>query len=415
MAKELHRVVVTGMSAIVPLGNNLDQYWDGLVNGRSGIGPITKFDATGFASTIAGEVKDFDPGEYISPKETRKMDLSAQYAVVAGQDAVKHAGLEITDDNADRIGVIIGTGVGGIKSFEDQHTILVDKGPRRLSPFMIPLIIVDMPAGQLSMAIGAKGPNYATVSACASAAHAIGNSMTHIMLGQADVMITGGTDAAICPMGIGGFCAARALSTRNDDPEHASRPFDVDRDGFVGGEGCATLVLESLEHAQARGANILAELVGYGFSADAYHLTAPSKNGEGMTRSMKAALELAEMDPSDVDYVNAHGTSTRPGDPAESAAIRTAFGGHADNLAVTSTKSMIGHLLGAAGAAEMVATILTIQNGIIPPTANLENPDPACDLDYVPRVAREKTVNVALSNSFGFGGHNASLIVRAWK
>jgi 3-oxoacyl-[acyl-carrier-protein] synthase II len=408
------RVVMTGFGAVTPLGNSLVEYWDGVRSGRSGAGPITYFDSSDYTTQIAAEVKDFDPTVRLDRKEARRMDPFCQFGTYAALEALENSGLEINDDNAERIGVIIGSGIGGLNTIENQHRVLQKGGPRRVSPFMIPMLIADMASGLTSIITGAKGPNYATVSACASSAHAIGDSLQLIRTGKADAMITGGAESSITPLGMAGFCSARAMSTRNDEPERASRPFDVNRDGFVSGEGSGILILEELERAKARGATIYGEVLGFGYSADAYHLTAPPENGEGMMRSMTAALDDAAIDPTNIDYINAHGTSTEVGDVAESAAIKGVFGDHAHTLAVSSTKSMTGHLLGAAGAVESIATAMGMHEGVLPPTINLEDQDPRCDLDYIPNETREKQAKFALSNSFGFGGHNASLVLGAF-
>ena len=409
------RVVITGMGALTPLGNSVREYWENLIAGVSGVGPITKFPTDGYTTTIAAELKGFDPTSRISPKDARRMDPFTQYAVVAAHEAIEDAGLAITPENADRTGVIIGSGIGGILTLEQQHKVLLERGAGRVNPFLIPMLIADMGSGMVSIVVGAKGPNYATVSACASGAHALGDATMLIRRGKADVMLAGGAEAAITPLSIAGFCAARALSTRNDEPTRASRPFDKDRDGFVSGEGAGVLVLEALEHAEARGARIYGELLGFGYSADAYHVTAPPDGGEGMARAMRAALDDAGIEPDKVGYINAHGTATIVGDVAETAAIKAVFGEHAHHVAISSTKSMTGHLLGAAGAIEMIAAVLALYRGRLPPTINLDEPDPACDLDYVPHTSRPTTATVALSNSFGFGGHNASLVVRTWR
>ena len=403
------------MDVLTPLGNTCADLWDGLTSGRSGIGPITKFDTEEYTSKIAGEVRGFNASERVPAKDARRMDPVTQYATHVCLGAVEDSGLEVNDDNAGRIGVVIGTGIGGIHTLETQYGTLLQKGPKRLSPFTIPMLIGDMTAGMASIFIGAKGPNYTTTSACASGAHALGAAIAHIRYGEADVMIAGGSEATVCPFGVGSFCSARALSTRNDDPEHASRPFDKDRDGFVIAEGCGILILEELEHAKARGAKIYGEFLGYGYSGDAYHMTAPSEDGEGMARSMSAALENAGVAPTDIEYVNTHGTSTLAGDVAETAGVKRVFGDHAYKLAVTSTKSMTGHLLGAAGAVEAIATLLSMKNSLLPPTMNLDNPETGCDLDYVPHTARETSIRVAISNSFGFGGHNATLVLKKWE
>ncbi|MBD03739.1 MAG: beta-ketoacyl-ACP synthase II [Candidatus Latescibacterota bacterium] len=404
------RVVVTGMGALAPNGNDLSSFWDAILNGRSGIGQITRFDASDFRVQIAGELKDFDPEPALDRKEARRNDPFVHYGVHVAQQAFDDSGLQISDEDAERFGVIFGSGIGGIGTLEDQNAVLREKGPGKVSPFLVPMMICDMSAGMISIKLGAKGPNYTTVSACASAAHAIGEAARKIQYGDADVMVTGGTEAAVTPVSVGGFAAARALAVRNDEPELASRPFDSDRNGFVLGEGAGALVLEEYEHARARGAQIYAEFRGLGFTADAYHITDMAPEGEGGQRAMRLALKDAELDPTDVDYINAHGTSTLVGDTQETAAIKGVFADHARSLAVSSTKSMTGHLLGAAGAIETIACIMAVKHGVLPPTINLDNPDPACDLDYVPKTAREGNVDVALNNSFGFGGHNAALI-----
>ena len=404
------RVVVTGMGALAPNGNDLSSFWDAILNGRSGIGQITRFDASEFRVKIAGELKDFDPEPALDRKEARRNDPFVHYGVHVAQQAFDDSGLQISDEDAERFGVIFGSGIGGIGTLEDQNAVLREKGPGKVSPFLVPMMICDMSAGMISIKLGAKGPNYTTVSACASAAHAIGEAARKIQYGDADVMVTGGTEAAVTPVSVGGFAAARALAVRNDEPELASRPFDSDRNGFVLGEGAGALVLEEYEHARARGAQIYAEFRGLGFTADAYHITDMAPEGEGGQRAMRLALKDAELDSTDVDYINAHGTSTLVGDTQETAAIKGVFADHARSLAVSSTKSMTGHLLGAAGAIETIACIMAVKHGVLPPTINLDNPDPACDLDYVPKTAREGNVDVALNNSFGFGGHNAALI-----
>ena len=404
------RVVVTGMGALAPNGNDLSSFWDAILNGRSGIGQITRFDASDFRVQIAGELKDFDPEPALDRKEARRNDPFVHYGVHVAQQAFDDSGLQISDEDAERFGVIFGSGIGGIGTLEDQNAVLREKGPGKVSPFLVPMMICDMSAGMISIKLGAKGPNYTTVSACASAAHAIGEAARKIQYSDADVMVTGGTEAAVTPVSVGGFAAARALAVRNDEPELASRPFDSDRNGFVLGEGAGALVLEEYEHARARGAQIYAEFRGLGFTADAYHITDMAPEGEGGQRAMRLALKDAELDPTDVDYINAHGTSTLVGDTQETAAIKGVFADHARSLAVSSTKSMTGHLLGAAGAIETIACIMAVKHGVLPPTINLDNPDPACDLDYVPKTAREGNVDVALNNSFGFGGHNAALI-----
>ena len=407
------RVVVTGMGVITPNGQDLPTFWDNLSNGRSGIGAITQFDAAAFDCRIAGEVRDFEPLKWFKgPKDARRADRFSQVAVAAAKLAIADAGLTHIAD-AERCGVMVGSGIGGLKTLEEQHTNLVTKGPGRISPFMIPMMISNMASGMISIEFGWKGPNLATVSACSTACHAIGEAWRMILEDDADVFLAGGSEAAICALGIGGFAAMRALSTRNDAPEKASRPFDVDRDGFVMGEGAGVVVIEELEHARKRGAQIYGEIIGYGLTADAYHMSAPPPDGNGAVRCMAMALRKAGLNTSDVDYINAHGTSTPVGDVCETNAIKTLFGDYAKNgLLVSSTKSMTGHLLGAAGAVETIVCALAIKHGVIPPTINLDRPDPACDLDYVPHTAREKKVRVALNNSFGFGGHNATLVVR---
>lgn len=408
------RVVVTGMGVVTSLGSDLPTFWNNLLNGKSGISLIEAFDTTEYTTKIAAEIKDFDPSAYIDKKESRKMDRFVQFGVAASKLAIEDAKLVI-GENADpeRVGVVVGSGIGGLGTWEDQHTVLLEKGPRRVSPFFIPMMIANMASGQVSMVTGAKGPNSAAVSACATGTHSIGDSYKMILRGDADVMICGGAEATIRPIGMAGFCAMRAMSTRNDEPEKASRPFDVDRDGFVMGEGAGVLVLESLEHALQRGASIYAEIIGYGMSGDAHHMTDPDP--DGAARCMKKALNDAGIAPGEVQYINAHGTSTGIGDKSETSAIKKAFGDHAYKLAVSSTKSMTGHLLGAAGGVEAVILGLTLQNGIIPPTVNLDNQDPELDLDYVPNKPREVDVQVGLSNSFGFGGHNATIIMRKYE
>jgi 3-oxoacyl-[acyl-carrier-protein] synthase II len=408
------RVVVTGMGVVTSLGSDLSTFWNNILNGKSGISLIEAFNTTEYTTKIAAEIKDFDPGIYVDKKESRKMDRFVQFGVAASKLAIEDAKLVI-GENADpeRVGVVVGSGIGGLGTWEDQHTILMEKGPRRISPFFIPMMIANMASGQVSMTTGAKGPNSAAVSACATGTHSIGDSYKMIQRGDADVMICGGAEATIRPIGMAGFCAMRAMSTRNDEPEKASRPFDIDRDGFVMGEGAGVLILESLEHALNRGARIYAEVIGYGMSGDAHHMTDPDP--DGAARCMRKAIKDAGIEPEDIQYINAHGTSTGIGDKSETTAIKNAFGDHAYKLAVSSTKSMTGHLLGAAGGVEAVILGLTLQNGIIPPTANLDNQDPELDLDYVPNKPREADVRVALSNSFGFGGHNATIIMRKYE
>ncbi len=404
------RVVVTGMGALAPNGNDLESFWAALLAGRSGIGPITRFDTSRHEVKIAGEVKDFDPEAALDRKEVRRNDPFTHYAVYVATQAFAHAGLDMAKTDPERVGVIFGSGIGGIQTHEAQHTVLMEKGPDRVSPFYVPMMISDMAPGMISMKLGAKGPNYATVSACASAAHAIGEAARKIQYGEAEVMITGGSEAAVSPISIAGFASAKTLSTRNDEPERASRPFDAQRNGFVMGEGGGALVLEELEHARRRGAEIWGEFLGLGFTADAYHQTSMAPGGEGGVRAVRIALKDAGLAPEDIGYINAHGTSTTLGDSQETAAIKAVFGAHARRCPVSSTKSMTGHLLGAAGAIESIACIMALKRGVVPPTINYENPDPACDLDYVPNQARSLQVRYALNNSFGFGGHNAALV-----
>jgi 3-oxoacyl-[acyl-carrier-protein] synthase II len=406
------RVVITGMGIVSPIGNNLSENWAGILSGKNGIGTITQFDATGYSCTIAGEVKGFDPTRFLSEKEARKMDRFIQLGMAAGIEAVKDAGLEVTEANAERIGVHIGSGIGGLHTIEAGTRTLNEKGQRRLSPFFIPMSIINMISGNLSIMFGMQGPNLAMVTACATATHAIGDAARLIEYGDADVMVAGGAESAITPTGIAGFGNARALSGRNDDPATASRPWDKDRDGFVMGEGAGIVVLEELEHARKRGARIYAELLGFGMSGDAYHMTSPAVGGEGAARCMRNALRNAGVAPDAVQYVNAHGTSTPQGDVAETKAAKTTFGAHVHRIAMSSTKSMVGHLLGAAGGVEAVYTAMAIHHQVAPPTINLHNPDPECDLDYVPNTAREMKIDIAMSNSFGFGGTNGTLVMR---
>ncbi|MFN3678633.1 beta-ketoacyl-ACP synthase II [Thermosynechococcus sp.] len=407
------RVVVTGMGAITPLGNTLAEYWEGLMAGRNGIDYITAFDASRHDCRIAGEVRGFDPTLYMDRKDAKRMDRFAQFAVAASKQALADAQLTIDEGNATDIGIIIGTGVGGIKVMEDQQEIYLTKGPNRCSPFMIPMMIANMAAGLTAIHTGAKGPNSCAVTACAAGSNAIGDAFRMVQHGYAKAMICGGTEAAITPLSVAGFAAARALSTRNDDPQHASRPFDLSRDGFVLGEGAGILILEELEFALARGARIYAEMVGYGLTCDAYHMTAPSPGGEGAARAIEACLKDAGIAPDQVSYINAHGTSTPANDSTETAAIKRALGEeNARRVPVSSTKSMTGHLLGGSGGIEAIATVMAVAHDRIPPTINLEQPDPACDLDYVPHQSRACPVTVALSNSFGFGGHNVTLAFR---
>jgi len=413
---EEHRVVITGLGVISPVGNDIPTFWQALKEGKSGIGPITSFDATAFDSRIAGEVKAFDPGSYgISNKDARHMAKFVQYAVAASKQAITDAGLDLDKEDRTRIGVVIGSGIGCLYTIEEQHKIYLAKGPSRLSPFLIPMLIVNEAAGQVGITFGLKGPNSCVATACASGSHAIGDAFKILERGDAEVIISGGTESCIVPTGMGGFCALRALSTRNNEPEKASRPFDLERDGFIMAEGCGLVVMETLQHAQKRNAHILAEIVGYGMSCDAYHITAPDPDGDGAARAMQEALRDAKVNPEDIDYINAHGTSTKLNDKLETVAIKRALGNHAKEVMVSSTKSMTGHLLGAAGGVEFVVCCLAIKDGIVPPTINYEYPDPDCDLDYVPNTARKTKVDVCMSNSLGFGGHNATLIVRKFK
>jgi 3-oxoacyl-[acyl-carrier-protein] synthase II len=408
---EGRRVVITGVGLITPIGTGTEDFWRALLSGVSGVGPITHFDTSEYTTRIAAEVKDFDPEQYVERKEAKRMDRFVQFSVAASKMALEDSGLSITPENEARAGVLIGSGIGGTGTWEEQHANLLEKGPRRVSPFFVPMLISDMASGMVSILFGAKGPNLAIVTACATGTHAIGEAAKIIKRGDADIMIAGGSEAAITPMAVAGFCAARAFSTRNDDPEHASRPFDLNRDGFVMGEGAGTVILESLEYAKARGAKIYGEVIGFGMSGDAYHITAPAPGGEGAVRSMVEALRDAGIRPDQVDYINAHGTSTEENDKTETMAIKAVFGDYAYKVPISSTKSMTGHLLGAAGAVEVVACLCAMRDGIIPPTTNYETPDPECDLDYVPNVAKKADVRVAMSNSFGFGGHNATLIL----
>lgn len=407
------RVVITGIGAITPIGNNIEEFWKNLIDGKSGVAPITRFDASGFDTRFAAEVKNFDPLKYFDRKTVQRLDLFTQFALVSTDEALKNSNLDLNNLDKNRVGVVFGSGIGGMWTWHHQSEIGFKLGGfTRLSPFFVPMMISDIAAGHIAIKYGFKGLNYATTSACATSAHAIALGALHIERGDADVVVVGGSEASICPMGIGGFNAMKALSTRNDAPEKASRPFDKNRDGFVMGEGSATLILEDYDFAMKRGAPILAELVGIGLTADAYHITAPALGGEGAVRSMKLSIEDAGINLTDVDYINAHGTSTPYNDKNETEAIKTLFGEHAYKMAISSTKSMTGHLLGAAGALEAVVTVLTLMNNIIPPTINYEEPDPECDLYYVPNKAIEKEVNYAISNAFGFGGHNVSLLFK---
>lgn len=410
-----NRVVITGMGVLCPMGIDLNSTWEGLVGGKSGIDRITLFDASANETRIAGEVKGFEPTNYISRKDVRRMDRFAQMAVVASKQAVEHAGLRINSDNQDSIGILIGSGIGGLTTLYEQSKALLSGGPNSVSPFLVPMMIGDMAAAQVSIALGAKGPNFCITSACSSGSDAIGVAYELVKRGDAQIVITGGSEAIINPIGITAFNALKALSTRNDAPQEASRPFDVDRDGFVIGEGSGIILLENLDHARKRNANILAELVAYGASGDAFHITQPHHTGEGAAKAIKAALNKAGLNPADIDYINAHGTSTQLNDKAETLAIKNVFGDRAYKVPVSSTKSMTGHLIGAAAAVEAIVSVMVIQKGIIPPTINLTHPDPECDLDYVPNVARKADVTTVLSNSFGFGGHNSVLVFRKYK
>ena len=409
------RVVITGVGLVSALGLDTETTWKGLLEGRSGVAPITHFDASNFSTRIAAEVKDFDPLVYVNSKDARKMDRFILHAIAASQCAVNSSGLEITSENSHRVGVYIGSGIGGFGTIEREHENFLNKGPRRISPFFIPASIANLAAGQVSIRFKTAGPNCASCTACSAGGHAIGDSFKLIERCAADVMIAGGAEAAITPMGVGGFASMKALSTRNDEPQRASRPFDSDRDGFVVGEGSGIVILEELEHARRRGASIYAEITGYGMSGDAYHITAPPDDGAGAVRAMRGTLEDAGVAPTAVDYINAHGTSTPPNDRIETQAIKTVFGEHAHKLAVSSTKSMTGHLLGAAGGLEAGIAALAIREQVIPPTINLENPDPDCDLDYVPNECRQAKIDYCLSNSFGFGGTNACLLLRRFE
>jgi 3-oxoacyl-[acyl-carrier-protein] synthase II len=407
------RVVVTGLGVVSPLGNDIETLWANLVAGRCGIERITAFDAAAFDTQIAGQVKNYDPSPaFPTPKDARRTDRFAQFGVGAAFQALVDSGLDLNGANRDEIGVFIGSGIGGLCTTEEQHKVLLNRGPGRLSPFMIPMLILNMASGLFSMLYKLRGPNVATCSACATASHAIGEAWRTLKMGDAKVMFAGGAEATVSPLGIGGFCAMKAMSTRNDEPHRASRPFDLDRDGFVMGEGAGVIVMEELEHAQARGARIYCEILGYGNTADANHITAPAPHGEGAVRCMQMALRSARLNPPEIDYINAHGTATPQGDVAETEAIKTVFGEHARKLAVSSTKGATGHMLGAAGAVEMAICVKAIEQQAAPPTINLDKPDPQCDLDYVPHTAREMKVNAVINNSFGFGGHNASVIAR---
>ncbi|HEX9779845.1 MAG TPA: beta-ketoacyl-ACP synthase II [bacterium] len=408
----MRRVVITGLGAVTPVGNDVSAMWRALLAGTSGVGPITQFDTSAFPTKIAGEVKGFDPAWYLTPKEIRRTERFVQFAVAAAKQAVVDAGLDSSKEDAYRLGVIIGSGIGSMRLIEEQRDVLVARGPQKLSPFMIPMMIVNMAAGQTAISLGFKGPNSCTATACASGAHGVGESFRIIQRGDADIMLGGGAESCVTPLSVGGFCALKALSTRNDRPEAASRPFERDRDGFVMGEGAGIVLLEELEHAKKRGARIYAEMAGYGMTADAYHMTAPDDDGSGAARAMAVAMADAKLDPDRISYINAHGTSTELNDKTETRAIKTACGAAAKRIPVSSTKSMTGHLIGAAGGVEAVISVLAITHGVMPPTINYEHPDPDCDLDYVPNQARQAQVETAMSNSLGFGGHNASLVFR---
>ncbi|MCX7876230.1 MAG: beta-ketoacyl-ACP synthase II [Melioribacteraceae bacterium] len=409
------RVVITGIGVVSPIGNNVNEFWEGLISGRNGAGPITKFDTTNFATKFACEVKNFDASVYIDKKEMKRMDIYTHYALASAAMALEDSQLDLSKINLELTGVVFGSGIGGIQTFEDQHTQFLQGGPKRISPFFVPMMIPDIAAGYISIKYGLKGPNYSTVSACATSSHAIADAFILIQRGSADIMFTGGSEYPITPMSVGGFNSARALSTWNDRMMEASRPFDKDRNGFVMGEGGGLIILEELKHALNRGAKIYAEIVGVGLTGDAFHITAPPPGGEGAVRSMREALRDASVDPSVVDYINAHGTSTELNDLNETQAIKTVFGEHAYKLSVSSTKSMTGHLLGAAGAVEAIATALAIKNSLIPPTINLDEPGEGLDLNYTPKVAVQKELNYAISNTFGFGGHNASILFKKFE
>ena len=408
------RVVITGMGTVSPVGNNLDEFWSALLAGKSGIAKVTQFDASEYATQIAGEVKGFDPGSYMDKKEARRMDRFTQFAIACTRMALDHANLDIAKIDRDRAGTIIGTGIGGMETLHDQYKVLFDKGPNRVSPFFVPMMIANMASGLTSITFGLQGPCLCVVTACATGTNSIGEAFKIIQRGDADIMVCGGTEATISPAAMAGFSSMKAMSTRNDEPEKASRPFESGRDGFMMGEGCGVLILEDLDHAKARGAKIYAEIAGYGTNADAYHITAPAPEGAQQAKVMAKAIADAGLKPEDVDYVNAHGTSTPLNDKNETLAIKSLFGDHAKKLAISSTKSMTGHLLGAAGGIEAIACALTVANDIIHPTINYDNPDPELDLDYVPNKARKQVVNVAISNSFGFGGHNATILVKKY-
>ncbi len=408
------RVVVTGVGLVTPLGIGTKKTWENICAGKSGVAPISHFDASEYTVRIAAEVKDFQAEDFFEKKEARHLDLFVKYGIVAARFALEDSGFEINDSNCQRVGVITGCGIGGLPIIEKNHSVLLNRGPKRVSPFFIPMAIPNMPSGHISMQLGAKGPNLALSTACAAGTHAVGEAFRSIVYGSADAVITGGAEAVVCPLGVSGFASMKALSTRNDEPEKASRPFDSDRDGFIISEGSGMLLVEELEHARKRGARIYAEIVGYGASSDAYHIAAPPENGEGAARCLQAALDDAGIMPADIDYINAHGTSTPLNDRCETLAIKTVFGEHAERLAISSTKSMTGHMLGAAGGIEAAFTTLSIKDQIAPPTINLDNPSPECDLDYVPNTAREMDIRVAVSNSFGFGGTNGVIVMKRY-
>lgn len=411
----MRRVVITGLGAVTPVGNTVSAMWKALCAGTSGLGPIRSFDASGLASRIAGEVKDFDPGAYLTPKEVKRTERFTQLAVAAATQAVADAGVQIDQEDPFRCGVIIGTGIGSMRLIEEQHNVLLAKGPKKLTPFMIPMLICNMAPGHTAMNVGFKGPNFCTTTACASGAHGVGEAFRIIQRGEADVMLGGGTESCVTLLAVGGFCALMALSRRNEAPTKASRPFDKERDGFVIGEGAGVLVLEELEHAKKRGAKIYAEMAGYGATADAFHMTAPDPEGRGAAEAMRLALQDAALAPDQIGYINAHGTSTELNDKIETLAIKQTFNSAATTVAISSTKSMTGHLIGGAGGVEAIISVLAIRDGVLPPTINYDHPDPACDLDYVPNEARQAKITAALSNSLGFGGHNASLIFKAFQ
>jgi 3-oxoacyl-[acyl-carrier-protein] synthase II len=405
-------VVVTGVGLVTPCGIGIDNVWNNILSGQSGVGPLTRFDTDKFDTKFAGEVKEFNPEDYIQPKEVKKMDLFIHYALAAAQIAVKDSGLDMNQEDSDRVGVVVGTGLGGLPTIERYHSVLLERGPGRITPFFIPMLIANEAPGHIAIQHGFKGPNLCIVTACATGAHSVGEACRIIQYGDADVMVAGGSEANLTPLTVGGFNAMKALSTRNDDPQRASRPFERDRDGFVVAEGSGVLILEELEHAQKRGARIYAEMAGYGYNGDAYHITAPCPDGDGFIRCIRMALKDAQLSPDDVDYINAHGTSTKLNDYIETLAIKEVFKEKAYKIPISSTKSMTGHLLGAAGAIEAIFSVLSIRDQVCPPTINYENPDPECDLDYVPNKERSHTVNVAMSNAFGFGGTNSTLVFR---